>query len=152
MKPPRQFGVLPHIRYPPEVRHCVHCGAALRYSHPVWAKAIQFLTGPEQVTNLGWRCRQPACPFGRTVYRSAQAEARQVKGSGYGLDVVVRIGHLRFTEHRTREELWRAVRDETPVRLSERHVQNLLEVYLALLRASEQEVGSRLADTVKQHG
>ena len=34
MKPPRQFGPLPHVRYHPEVRHCVHCGAALRYSHP----------------------------------------------------------------------------------------------------------------------
>jgi hypothetical protein len=44
------------------------------------------------------------------------------------------------------------VRDDTPVRLSERHVQNLLEVYLALLRASEQDVAARVAATVKQHG
>jgi hypothetical protein len=152
MKPPRQFGPLPHVRYRAEVRHCVHCGAALRYSHPVWAKAIQFLTGPEHVTNLGWRCSQPGCPFGRTVYRSARAEARQVKGSGYGLDVVVRIGYLRFAEHRTREEIWREFHEQTPVQLSERHVQNLLEVYLALLRASERDPRERLAATVDEHG
>src|SRR4051794_6949018 len=152
MKPPRQFGPLPHIRYHPEVRHCVHCGAALRYSHPVWAKAIQFLTGPEQVTNLGWRCPQPACAFGRTVYRSARAEARQVKGSGYGLDVVVRIGHLRFTEHRTRAEIWRDLAAHSPIALSERHVQNLLEVYLSLLRASHHDVRERVAATVGEHG
>src|SRR5215216_2979816 len=152
MKPPRQFGPLPHVRYRPEIRHCVHCGAALRYSHPVWAKGIQFLTGPEHVTNLGWRCSNPACGFGRPVSRSARAEARQVKGSGYGLDVVVRIGYLRFAEHRTREEIWREFSEQTPVQLSERHVQNLLEVYLALLRASEQEPGERLAPTVDEHG
>ncbi len=152
MKPPRQFGPLPHVRYRPEVRHWVHCGAALRYSHPVWAKAIQFLTGPEHVTNLGWRCSQSGCPFGRTVYRSARAEARQVKGSGYGLDVVVRIGHLRFAEHRTREEIWRELHEQTPVQLSERHVQNLLEVYLALLRASERDPRERLAATMDEHG
>jgi hypothetical protein len=152
MKPPRQFGVLPHVRYRPEVAHCVHCGAALRYSHPVWAKAIQFLTGPEHLTNLGWRCSNPACPFGRTVYRSARAEARQVKGSGYGLDVVVRIGHLRYSEHRTRAEIWRALQEQTPVQLSERHVQNLLEVYLALLRASERDPRERLAATVDAQG
>ena len=153
MKPPRAFGPLPHVRYRPEVTACLHCGGPLVLSHPVWAKPIQFLTGTEHVTNLGFRCGQPACPAdGRTVYRSAEAEARQVKGAGYGLDVVVRLGHLRFTEHRTREELWRAVRDDTPVRLSERHVQNLLEVYLALLRASEQDVATRLAATVAQHG
>ena len=153
MKPPRAFGPLPHRRYRPEFPTCPQCGGSLALSHPVWAKPIQYLTGTEHVTSLGFRCAAPACPAGgRTVYRSAQAEARQVKGSGYGLDVVVRIGHLRFTEHRTREEIWRAVRDDTPVRLSERHVQNLLEVYLAVLRASEQEVAPRVAATVKQHG
>jgi hypothetical protein len=152
MKPARQFGPLPHVRYRPEVRHCLHCGVALRYSHPVWAKAIQFLTGPEYVTNLGWRCSNPACPWGRTVYRSAHAEARQVKGSGYGLDVVVRIGYLRFAEHRTREEIWHELHEQTPIQLSERHVQNLLEVYLALLRASERDPRERLAATVDEHG
>jgi hypothetical protein len=152
MKPPRQFGPLPYVRYRPEVRHCLHCGAALAYSHSVWAKVVQFLTGPEHVTNLGYRCGNPACGFGRTVYRSARAEARQVKGAGYGLDVVVRIGYLRFAEHRTREEIWREFGERTPVQLSERHVQNLLEVYLALLRASEQEPGERLAATAEEHG
>jgi hypothetical protein len=152
MKPARQFGPLPHVRYRPEVQCCLHCGAALHYSHPVWAKAIQFLDGPQHVTNLGWRCGNLACPFGRTVYRSARAEARQVKGSGYGLDVVVRIGYLRFGEHRTREEIWRALHEQTAVQLSERHVQNLLEVYLALLRASERDPRERLAGTVAEHG
>lgn len=152
MKLPRRFGSLPQVRYRPEVTHCLHCGAPLHYSHPVWAKPIQSLTRIEHVTNLGFRCANPDCPFGRTVYRSAQAEARQVKGSGYGLDVVVRIGYLRFGEHRTREEIWRAVQAETPVRISERHVQNLVEVYLALLRASEQNLGERLAGAVREHG
>ena len=142
MKPARQFGPLPHRRYSPAVRHCVHCGAVLRYSHPVWAKPIQVLTGPEHVTNLGWRCSNPACRLGRTVYRSARAEARQVKGSGYGLDGVVRIGYLRFAAHRTREEIWREFEEATPGQLSERHVQNLLDVSLALLRAREQAPAS----------
>jgi hypothetical protein len=152
MKPARQFGPLPYVRYRPEVRHCLHCGAVLRYSHPVWARPIQFLSGPEHVTNLGWRCSNPACPWQRTVYRSAHAEARQVKGSGYGLDVVVRIGYLRFAEHRTREEIWGELHEQTGIQLSERHVQNLLEVYLALLRASEQDPSERLAATVEEHG
>jgi hypothetical protein len=152
MKPPRAFGPLPHVRYRPEVTHCLHCGAALQYSHGVWAKPIQFLTGPQHVTNLGFRCRNAGCAFGRTVYRSARAEARQVKGSGYGLDVVVRIGYLRFTEHRTREEIWHTLHGQPLVALSERHVQNLLEVYLALLRASERDPRERLAATVEEHG
>ena len=152
MKPPRQFGPLPHVRYRPEVATCPHCRSPLVYSHPVWAKPIQFLTGPEHVTNLGFRCANPVCPFRGAVYRSAHAEARQVRGSGYGLDVVVRIGHLRFSEHRTREEIWRALRDEAALQLSERHVQNLLEIYLALLRASQRDPREQLARIVATHG
>ena len=152
VKVQRQFGPLPHVRYRPEVTACVHCGAPLVYSHPVWAKPIQSLNGVEHVTNLGFRCANPDCSFRRTVYRSARAEARQIKGSGYGLDVVVRIGYRRFGEHRTREEIWRDLRTEAAVEISERHVQNLIEVYLALLRASQQNPAERLGGVVEEHG
>jgi hypothetical protein len=152
MKPPRAFGPLPHVRYRPEVERCPHCAAPLVYSHPVWAKSIQSLSGIEHVTSLGFRCSDPACAFGRTAYRSARAEARQVKGSGYGLDVVVRVGHRRFSQHRTRAEIWRHLVEETPVVISERHVQNLLEIYLALLRAGERPPAERLAPVVEAHG
>jgi hypothetical protein len=152
MKPPREFGAVPRVRYRPEIVRCPHCGTPLAYRHPVWRKTLQSLTGIAHVTSLGYRCPQPACAFGHTVYRSARAEARQVKGSGYGLDVVVRVGHLRFTEHRTRAEIWRELDRHTPVAISERHVQNLVEVYLALLRASQRDVGAQVAATVAAHG
>jgi len=152
MKRPREFGPVPHVRYRPELTHCPHCGARLVASHPVWRKPIQSLARLEHVTSLGVRCGNPACPFPRTVYRSARAEARQVRGSGYGLDVVARIGALRFGQHRTRAEIWRHLGEETPARISERHVQNLLEVYLALLRASRADLPARLAAIVAEHG
>jgi hypothetical protein len=152
VKRPRAFGPLPYLRYRPEMTTCPHCQAPLIYSHPVWAKPVQFLTGNEHLTNLGYRCSNPACPFPRTVYRSAEAEARQVKESGYGLEVVVRIGSLRFGEHRTRLEIWEELQQIPTLHLSERHVQNLLEVYLALLRASQRDPRAGLARTVKAHG
>jgi hypothetical protein len=152
MKTARQFGSLPHIRYRPEVTACPHCGAALRWSHPVWAKPIQFLSGPEHVTNLGYRCSDPACAYARSVYRSARAEARQVRGHGYGLEVIVHIGSLRFREHRTREEIWRQLHEAYALAITERHVQHLLEVYLALLRASEEDLEARLGPVADAHG
>lgn len=143
---------MPRVRYRPELTTCLHCGGTSAYSHPVWAKPIQSLTGIEHVTNLGFRSSKDGCAFRRTVYRSARAEARQIKGSGYGLDVVVHSGHLRFAEHRTREEIGRQIREETPIQLSERHLQNLLEVYLALLRASRQDLRAQVAGTIATHG
>jgi len=152
MKHPRDFGPLPHLRYRAELTTCPHCQSPLAFSHPVWAKPVQFLEGITHLTNLGYRCSNLACPFARTVYRSAQAEARQVKGSGYGLDVVARIGTLRFGEHRTRDEIWRELHAIPTLQISERHVQNLIDVYLALLRASQRDPRERLAQTVKEHG
>lgn len=152
MKRPHHFGPLPHARYRPELTLCPHCDARLAFSHAVWAKPVQFLTGPEHLANLGYRCPNPACPFPRAVYRSAQAEARQVRGSGYGLDVIARVGHLRFHEHRTRAEIWRHLREDAGLQLSERHVQNLVETYLALLRASQADPRPALVPVVADHG
>jgi len=152
MKTAHQFAALPHVRYRPELTACPHCGAPLHYRHAVWAKPIQFLTGSEHVTNLGFGCPNADCCYSRTVYRSAQAEARQVTGAGYGLDVVVHIGHLRFAEHRTRQEIWDDLHRQHGLQLSERHVQNLLAVYLALLGASHQDLRPLLTATVAAHG
>src|SRR5437016_5059548 len=41
---------------------------------------------------------------------------------------------------------------ETAVQISDRHVQNLLETYLALLRASQQDLATLLAPTIAEHG
>jgi hypothetical protein len=122
------------------------------YSHAVWAETMQYLDGPAYVRNLGFRCVNAQCARPGLVYRSAVGEAQQVKGSGYGLDVVVRIGYLRFSAHQTREEIWRQLREESAVQVSERHVQNLLEIYLALLQASGQDPRSRLEPVVKAYG
>lgn len=152
MKPPRTFGVRPHVRYRPELSSCPWCGARLVYSHSVWAKWVQSLDRIEHVTNLGYRCPVPECPGQRVVFRSARAEARQVKGSTYGLDVIAHIGALRFGQHHTRSEIWHHLETETTVEISDRHVQNLLDTYLALLRASQQDLATLLAPTIAEHG
>lgn len=152
MKPPRNFGARPHVRYRPELTGCPRCQGRLVYSHSVWSKWVQSLDRIEQVTSLGYRCSNAHCPGGRTVYRSAQAEARQVRGSTYGLDVIARIGALRFGQHRTRAEIWPELDTDTPIQISERHVQNLMEIYLALLRASQQDLPALLAPTLAEQG
>ena len=152
MKRPRAFGPRPHRRYRPATTACPWCGAALVYSHSVWAKWIPSLDRLEHVTNLGYRGPTPDCRGQHTVCRSAQAEAQQVRGSTYGLDVIAHLGALRFGQHQTRTELGRHLDQHTAVQISERHVQNLLEIYLALLRASQQDLGAILTPVVPAHG
>jgi len=126
---------LPKVRLRPEIKECPHCGTKLAYSHPVWAKPVYELTGAHFVTSLGFRCPNPECAHPRAVYRSAMGESLSIKGSTYGLDVVVHIGHLWLHENRNRSEIHAQIRAQVP--LSERHVQNLFENYLALLRCEQ---------------
>lgn len=141
---------LPKVRLRPEIKACPHCGSALVYSHPVWAKPIYELTGAHFVTSLGFRCANPGCAQPKTVYRSALGEALSIKGSTYGLDVVVHIGHLWLHEHRNRSEIHAQIRAHVP--LSERHVQNLFESYLALLRCEQAANLAQLPMLAQQQG
>jgi hypothetical protein len=72
------------------------------------------------------------------------------KGSTYGLEVVVHIGHLWFHEHRNRSEIHALLRDQVPV--SERHVQNLFESYLALLRCDQARQIAQLPALAERQG
>jgi hypothetical protein len=141
---------LPRLRLRPDMTHCPHCQTELRYSHPVWAKPVYSLNEASFVTSLGYRCPNSDCPHPRTVYRSAQAESLTVKGSTYGLDVVVHIGHLWLHEHRNRSEIHALLRDRVP--LSERHVQNLFETYLALLRCDQTRTIAQLPALAQTQG
>ena len=120
------------------------------YSHPVWAKPVYGLSDASFVTSLGFRCLNADCRYPRTVYRSAQAESLTIKGSTYGLDVVVHIGHLWLQEHRTRSEIHALLRGQ--VLLSERHVQNLFEGYLALLRCDQARTFAQLPALAQTQG
>lgn len=126
---------LPKERLRPEMSQCPHCGSKLAYSHPAWAKPVYELSGARFVTSLGFRCSNVGCPHPKTVYRSALGESLSMKGSTYGLDVVVHIGHLWLHENHNRSEIHAQIKDRVP--LSERHVQNLFESYLALLRCEQ---------------
>lgn len=141
---------LPKLRLRPETTHCPHCQTELTYSHPVWAKPVYGLSDASFVTSLGFRCLNVECGYARTVYRSAQAESLTIKGSTYGLDVVVHVGQLWLHEHRTRSEIHALLRGQVPI--SERHVQNLFETYLALLRCDQARTLAQLPALAQAQG
>ena len=53
---------------------------------------------------------------------------------------------------RTREAIWRQLHEAHGVAITERQVQHLLEVYLALLRASGDDLPARLGPVAWAHG
>ena len=80
--------------YHPEITNCPICGKPLRLrSYLNWRKTIQTLSQNLYVSSRGAFCDQ--CGHDELTYLSAKAAHLSLKGSTYGLDVVVKIGYLR---------------------------------------------------------
>lgn len=121
--------------YRPENKTCPNCGAELKRSHTAWRKNIITLRGTLQVTSYAYRCPNSRCPNPGTVYRSAEAETLSIKYYQYGLDVIAKVGHLRFREYRTIRKAKRMLRDRFRLPISRSEVDLLGQAYLALLQA-----------------
>lgn len=134
------------VLFVPEDRVCRKCASSLRYSHAVWRKHVITLAGPLFVTSHGYRCSNPECPRARVVHRSAEAEALSLRNHSYGMDILAHVGHLRFSQHLTRKEIWEALQERN-VSISERGVQNLYEAYSLLLSCT---VAERIAEKRSQ--
>ena len=80
MKTAKSYAGVRRMRYYPEIRACLVCHDPLRASHPVWSKYVTLVGEVVQVTSMGCRWGNAACPGGRVVYRSAAAEALSLAG------------------------------------------------------------------------
>ncbi len=72
------------------------------------------------------------------LYRSAEADALALAGFTFGLDIVLKVGHLRLKEHKTVDEIHQSLSQQlAPLQqtISRREILFLFEAYTALLRA-----------------
>ena len=111
MKTAKDYSQAKTLIYKPENKHCPHCESKLKRSHTAWRKHIITLRGTLLVTSYAYRCPNASCPEPGALYRSTEAEALSLKYYQYGLDVVAKVGHLRFREYRTIRKARRILRD-----------------------------------------
>lgn len=134
--------------YHPEFKHCLLCAKKLKSRRYLnWRKPIQMLSGNVYVTSRGRYCTcRP-----ELTYLSAEAANLSLPRSTYGLDVLVRIGYLRDYEKKSPSEIYADL--PSHIRVSERHVNNLYQEYLALLACAERlDVDELLAAATKYGG
>lgn len=133
--------------YRPEFAHCLLCGEKLKARRYLnWRKAIQMLDENAYVTGRGRYC--PHHP--QLTYLSAEAAHLSLPHSTYGLDVLVRIGYLRDYRRMTFSQ----VHTQLPahIRVSERHLPNLYQEYLALLACAERLDVDQLKAAAARYG
>jgi len=91
-----------------------------------------------RLVHCGYRCPQGECPGRKVLYRSAEADALALSGFTFGLDMVLEVGHLRVSEHKTVDEIHHYLSEQlAPLEqtISRREIVFLFEAYAALLRA-----------------
>lgn len=115
----------------PERTGCPHCGSYMRADYTN-SRTLTTLTGVARLRLTIRRCRNARCAAARRPYRP-EAEGRfALPHHEFGLDVIARIGRLRYREHRSIPEIHHALR-QAGVGIAERTVTNLLDRYDELL-------------------
>ena len=122
---------------------CWECGGSLwviSHKH----RTVVTLRGLRHLVLKVRRCRNGDCPRFRQLIRPEGEGAWALPHSEVGLDVIARVGTLRFAEHRSVPEIHRDLA-AAGVRVAERTVTNLLARYAELLTVHLRDPEARRA-------
>ena len=138
MKRAKDYSGAKTVYFNPEINLCPHCNTPLKRSHIAWQKNIFTLKGIFHVTSYAYRCPNKACTQPQTIYRSMESEMLNLKYYQFSLDVIAKVGHLRFNEHATIRQTRRTLKKHFKLQISRSEVNLLSQVYLALIKANRQ--------------
>jgi hypothetical protein len=115
----------------PQRTDCPDCGG-LMHADYTNDRTVTTLAGVTRLNLTIRRCPNPACPAFHRPYRP-EAEGRYaLPKHEFGLDVIARIGALRYADHRAVPEIHRDLTGRG-MAIAERTVTNLLDRYDELL-------------------
>lgn len=133
-------------RLPVALTHCAACGHSMPVAYTKTRK-LMTMSGLVLLRLQIRRCQNSSCERFHKVCHP-EAEGRwALPDQEFGLDVVLRVGQLRYREHRSRAEIHQCLLQDG-VTLGERSVSNLLAHYDILLSLSLDtlpERGAKLA-------
>lgn len=148
MKVSKDYSNVSTVYYRPEMQNCLECESRLERSHRVWNKYIIQLTGTIYAVSMGYRCPNDDCSLD-VVYRSKEAESLSLKYYSFGMDVIAKVGEMRFSWNRTLGEIHSDLAKS--ISISEREVHYLIETYMLLIAGVKQE-RSYLDDVISPEG
>src|SRR6266700_3459607 len=156
MKPARSYANVKRRWYRPAEHECPVCQRTLRQAMTLTRRTVITLQGVIKLIHAGYRCPDPQCAGAQRTYRSVEADALALSGMTYGLDVVLLVGRLHLSQHRTLDEIHRELLERLAplgVRISRREILYLFEAYCTLLRAaSEAKDDQQWLAQVKKNG
>jgi len=132
MRLPRERGGSQQLDLYPQLQACPECQQVMkeRYHKQRW---IVRLDQHVKVVSHFLECRNTACTRQAAIYRPQQEDALALRGYTFGLDVVARIGELRYRENLSISKIREQLQTESHLSISLKEVALLCEVFLALV-------------------
>ena len=133
--------------YPLE-QSCPNCHQVLveRYRKQRW---IVQLHQQLKVISHCLFCPNPVCSLHQVIYRPAEEGALALRGYTFGLDVVVRIGQLRYSENQSLTQIHQVLQEQVSISLKE--VALLCDVFLALVNTVVQQ-DTQMVEELRRNG
>lgn len=120
------------IKLEPEIGQCPKCGAVLQFAYRS-DRHVAFLRNRQEIIYDAKRCANPSCDGPQNRYLPLNLRVGMLKKYEYGLDVIAFIGHERLRKHLTFADVGEVLRRDYRVPISDRRVEDLFNVYLALV-------------------
>jgi hypothetical protein len=139
MKKAKDYSGAKTVYFKPEINLCPHCNKPLQRSHIAWSKNIITLNSIFHVTSLAYKCSNTICLEPKAIYRCMEAETLSLKHYQFSLDVIAKVGHLRFNEHKTIRQIRCILKQRFKLKISRSEINLLCQVYLALIKANRQQ-------------
>ena len=115
----------------PESKTCPACARALEY---VWNndRHVRFVGGPKHIDYHVYACRNPKCPLEGVARKPEALSMNVLDGYEVGLDVISLVGYYRLKVGMSYPKIRTCLLDLHEVRVSERRVEDLGNLYVAL--------------------
>lgn len=131
-RPKRDYTGYQPIKLEPDIGECPKCGGPLRFAYRS-DRHVAFLRNRHEILYDAKRCPNPPCGGPDNRYVPQELRVGMLKKYEYGLDVIAFIGNQRLLKHRTFADLGETLRHDYSVLISDRGVEDLFSVYIALL-------------------
>ena len=115
----------------PESERCAACGWGLKFD---WNndRHVRFVGGPKHIDYHVYSCRNPECPLHGVARKPEALSMNVLDGYEVGLDVISLIGYYRLKMGMSYPKIRTCLDDLHRVRVSERRVEDLGNLYVAL--------------------
>lgn len=144
MRGKRDYSKYQPVRLEPEITYCPKCGRPLKFAYRS-DRHVAFLNHCQEILYEARRCPNPECAGADNRYVPEALHIGMLRKYEYGLDVIALIGEHRLKKHDTFAEIGQTLRETYGVPISDREVQALFDLYLALVSTNIAEDPDRLA-------